>query len=96
MATLNGARALGFEDVVGSLVAGKDADVVAVDLGRVATQPVFDPVSHLVNVAERGVVSDVWVRGRRMVANKSLTAIDEASILARTRIWQHKLHSQSS
>ena len=91
MATLNGARALGFDDVAGSLTKGKDADVVAVDLGGIATQPVFDPVSHLVNVAERGDVSDVWVRGRRMVANKSLTAIDEASILARTRIWQHKL-----
>jgi 5-methylthioadenosine/S-adenosylhomocysteine deaminase len=93
MATLNGARALGFEDVAGSLVPGKDADVVAVDLGGVATQPVFDPVSHLVNVAERGDVSDVWVRGRRMVASGSLTALDEAAILAKTRIWQHKLQA---
>jgi 5-methylthioadenosine/S-adenosylhomocysteine deaminase len=93
MATLNGARALGFEDVAGSLVPGKDADVDAVDLGGVATQPVFDPVSHLVNVAERGDVSDVWVRGRRMVASGSLTALDEAAILAKTRIWQHKLQA---
>jgi len=93
MATLNGARALGFDDVTGSLVAGKDADIVAVDQGTVTTQPVFDPVSHLVNVAERGDVTDVWVRGRRMVAGRSLVAIDEASILARTRIWQHKLEA---
>ena len=53
MATINGARALGFDDVTGSLVPGKDADIVAVDLGGMTTQPVFDPVSHLVNVAER-------------------------------------------
>jgi 5-methylthioadenosine/S-adenosylhomocysteine deaminase len=91
MATRNGARALGFEDVAGSLVAGKDADVVAIDLGRVATQPVFDPVSHLVNVAERADVTDVWVRGRRMVQEGALIGIDVAPILARTRVWQHKL-----
>ena len=91
MATLGGARALGFEDVAGSLVRGKEADVVAIDLGGIAAQPVFDPVSHLVNVAERSDVSDVWVRGRRMVASRSLVALDESAILARTRIWQHKL-----
>jgi 5-methylthioadenosine/S-adenosylhomocysteine deaminase len=93
MATSNGARALGFEDVIGSLSAGKDADVVAIDLGGIATQPVFDPVSDLVNAAERADVTDVWVRGRRMVADGSLIGIDVASILARTRIWQHKLLS---
>ena len=53
MATLDGARALGFDARMGSLVPGKDADVVAVDLGGIATLPVFDPVSHLVNVAGR-------------------------------------------
>ena len=67
MATLHGARALGLDAVTGSLVPGKDADVVAVDLGAVSSQPVFDPVSHLVNVAERDCISDVWVRGVRMV-----------------------------
>jgi len=50
-------------------------------------------VSHLVHVAERGDVSDVWVRGRRMVASGSLIGLDEAAILARTRVWQHKLHA---
>ena len=93
MATINGARALGFDDAIGSLVAGKDADIVAVDLGSVTAQPVFDPVSHLVHVAERGDVSDVWVRGRRMVASGSLIGLDEAAILARTRVWQHKLQA---
>jgi 5-methylthioadenosine/S-adenosylhomocysteine deaminase len=93
MATLGGARALGFEDVAGSLARGKEADAVAIDLGGIAAQPVFDPVSHLVNVAERSDVSDVWVRGRRMVASRSLVALDESAILARTRIWQHKLQS---
>ena len=41
--TLNGARALGMDDRIGSLVPGKQADLVAVDLAGIATQPVFDP-----------------------------------------------------
>ena len=91
MATLNGARALGLGDVVGSLLPGKHADLVAVDLSDMATQPVFDPVSHLVNAADRGCVSDVWVGGVRIVADRRLATIDESKVLARTRAWQHKL-----
>lgn len=91
MATLHGARALGFDDVTGSLLPGKDADVVAIDLGRVTAQPVFDPVSHLVNVAERADVSDVWARGRRMVDDGALVALDVNAILSRVRVWQQRL-----
>jgi 5-methylthioadenosine/S-adenosylhomocysteine deaminase len=91
MATLNGARALGLADVTGSLLPGKHADLVAVDLSEVATQPVFDPVSHLVNAADRGCVSDVWVGGVRIMADRTLATIDESKVLARTRAWQHKL-----
>ena len=91
MATLNGARALGLDARIGSLVPGKQADVVAVDLSGVATPPMFDPVSHLVYAAERECVTDVWVGGVRMVDDGALTTIDEAALLARTRAWQHKL-----
>jgi 5-methylthioadenosine/S-adenosylhomocysteine deaminase len=91
MATLNGARALGLADVAGSMLPGKRADLVAVELSDVATQPVFDPVSHLVNAVDRGCVSDVWVDGVRIVVDRRLTTIDEPAVLARTRAWQHKL-----
>ena len=91
MATLNGARALGLADVTGSLLPGKLADLVAVDLADVATQPVFDPVSHLVNAADRACVSDVWVGGVRIVADRRLATIDESAVLARTHAWQRKL-----
>lgn len=91
MATLNGARALGLDAVTGSLTPGKDADIVAVDLAALSLLPVFDPVSHLVNVAGRDAVSDVWVRGVRMVAGGELTTIDTEALVARTRLWQHKL-----
>jgi 5-methylthioadenosine/S-adenosylhomocysteine deaminase len=93
MATINGARALGLDAVAGSLTPGKDADVVAVDLSRVATQPVFDPVSHLVHAADRDCVSDVWVRGAHVVADGEVLTIDTPALLARTRAWQKRLES---
>jgi 5-methylthioadenosine/S-adenosylhomocysteine deaminase len=91
MATLNGARALGLAERIGSLEVGKAADIVAVDLSGIAAQPVFDPVSHLVYVAGRSAVTDVWVGGVRMVADGRLTSVDEAAVLARARAWQQKL-----
>ncbi len=91
MATINGARALGMDGLTGSLVPGEAADVVAVDFSGVATQPVFDPVSHLVFAAGRDCVTDVWVDGVRIVERRQLTSVDEAALLARTRAWQRKL-----
>ena len=64
MATLNGARALGLDDRIGSLAPGKQADIVAVDLSGIETQPCFDPISTLVYAAGREQVSHVWVRRR--------------------------------
>ena len=91
MATINGARALGMDGLTGSLLPGKAADVVAVDFSGVATQPVFDPVSHLVYAAGRDCVTDVWVDGVRIVERRHLICVDEAALLARARTWQRKL-----
>ncbi|MCC6197221.1 MAG: TRZ/ATZ family hydrolase [Burkholderiales bacterium] len=91
MATLNGARALGLDAVTGSLAPGKDADAVAIDLSAAATQPVFDPVSHLVNAVDRSFVSDVWVRGAHVVADGEVATIDTTALLARARAWQRRL-----
>lgn len=91
MATINGARALGLDAVTGSLLPGKDADIVAVDLSPLSMQPVFDPVSHLVHVADRSCVTDVWVRGARIVDGGRLVTIDEATIRAQTLLWQQRL-----
>ena len=91
MATLNGAQALGLDAVIGSLQPGKQADLVAVDLSGVATSPVFDPVSHLVHVAGRECVTDVWVGGARIVRDRLLQTIDTDALLHRTRAWQRQL-----
>lgn len=93
MATLNGARALGIDDITGSLTPGKSADIAAVDLGELATQPVYDPVSALVYAAGREAVSDVWVQGRRLVRDRALVGIDEAEIRMRAQVWQARMAS---
>jgi 5-methylthioadenosine/S-adenosylhomocysteine deaminase len=91
MATLNGAAALGLDALIGSLAAGKAADVTAVRIADIETLPMYDPVSHLVNAAGREHVSDVWIAGERVVDSGRLTTIDTAALASRARIWQQRL-----
>ncbi len=63
MATINGAKALGVDDKIGSIEVGKLADLTAIKLEDFNMQPCFDVISHLVYVAEREQVSHVWVNG---------------------------------
>jgi 5-methylthioadenosine/S-adenosylhomocysteine deaminase len=91
MATINGAKALGLEHEIGSLTTGKAADVIAVDLSRLETQPVYSPVSACVYSASRQQVSDVWVAGKRLLKQGSLTTINVAELMARISEWQQRL-----
>ncbi len=90
-ATLGGARALGLERLLGSLTPGKEADAVAVDFSGVDAVPCYDPVSHLVHAVGRDAVTDVWIGGARVVANRTLTTTDEGAIASRARYWQERL-----
>ncbi len=91
MATLNGARALGLEQEIGSLEVGKAADLVAIRLDAVETQPLYNPVSQLVYSANRDCVTDVWVAGRHLLRERQLTTLDEEAIVAQSRQWAEKL-----
>jgi len=91
MATINGARALGLEQEIGSLEPGKSADLIAVDLGALESQPVYHPVSQLVYTAGRGQVTDVWVAGRQLLKQRELTTIDTHTVLERAVDWQQRL-----
>jgi 5-methylthioadenosine/S-adenosylhomocysteine deaminase len=90
-ATIAGARALGLDREIGSLVAGKQADVVAVDLSALDALPCYDPVSHLVHAVGREAVTDVWVAGKRVVARRALQTVDETALAASARLWQERL-----
>jgi 5-methylthioadenosine/S-adenosylhomocysteine deaminase len=91
MATINGARALGLADKIGSLETGKEADIVSIDLGQLETQPLFNPVSQIVYAAGRGQVSDVWVAGRRLLANGQLSNMDMQAIATSTTRWHARI-----
>jgi 5-methylthioadenosine/S-adenosylhomocysteine deaminase len=77
MATINGARALGLEEITGSLEAGKSADIVAVNFDTIETIPVYDPISHLVYCSSRDHVTDVWIAGKQRLTDNKLNTIDE-------------------
>jgi 5-methylthioadenosine/S-adenosylhomocysteine deaminase len=91
MATLNGAEALGIGDETGSLETGKSADMVAVNLGGLETQPVFNPVSQLVYSTGRDKVSDVWVAGRQVVKAGELTTLNAAKVSENAAEWGAKI-----
>jgi len=90
-ATLGGARALGLQERIGSIVPGKLADLTAVNLAATALSPCYDPISHLVYAAGREHVSDVWVGGERRLAGGELVNLDESAILAKARQWQMRI-----
>src|SRR5699024_10567127 len=87
MATLGGARALGIDSQTGSIEAGKAADLCAIDLNALETQPLFDPIPTIVYSADRKQVTDTWVAGRRLLANRELTTLNHNEILARAQHW---------
>lgn len=91
MATLNGARALGLADEIGTLTVGKAADVVAIDLTAIETQPVYHPLSQIVYAAGREQVSHVWVNGRCLLKQRQLTSLDLADIRTETQAWQARI-----
>jgi len=86
MATLEGARALGMADRIGSLEAGKAADMVLLATDRPHAVPMFDPVTHVVWSAVRSDVRHVFVGGRQVVADAALTGVDLGYILDRVRV----------
>ncbi|GGP24823.1 TRZ/ATZ family hydrolase [Silvimonas amylolytica] len=96
MATLNGAKALGWQDRIGSLVAGKEADMIAVDLSLAGTQPCYDPVSHLVYAADRNQVSHVWIAGREVYTQGHHASLDHQEVLTRARRWQARMQGQTA
>ena len=92
MATINGARALGLGERIGSIEIGKQADLIAIDLSHPATQPVYDPVAQLVYAANSQQVSHVWVDGVSRVLDYQLADdIDSVEIITRARNWQNRI-----
>ena len=81
-ATLGGAQALGAEAMIGSLEAGKRADVIVLDLNQPHLTPMYNPVSHLVYAARGGDVIHSIINGRVVMRNRQIKSLDEQAVLA--------------
>lgn len=90
MATINGAKALHIEHKIGSLEAGKCADMIAIRLDDLITQPIYNPISHLAYAVNRLQVSDVWVNGKCLLEKGELKTLDIEKILADLKPWQER------
>lgn len=93
MATINGARAMGLEDRIGSVEVGKQADLIAVDLSGPETQPLYNPLSQLVYACNGSQVSHSWIAGKRVMANRELKDINLDTLATRINTWQQRISS---
>jgi 5-methylthioadenosine/S-adenosylhomocysteine deaminase len=83
MATIEGARALGLQDIIGSLETGKKADVIIIDTRKPHLVPVYNPVSHIVYAAQGSDVRDVIVDGKVLLKNRKPLTVDVEDILGK-------------
>ncbi len=95
-ATLGGARARGLESRVGSLVPGKAADCIVVDLSQVPLKAYDDLYSALLFGTTRSDVTDVWVAGRSLVNARTWTELDAAVLRAEHQQLLERRHWESA
>ena len=93
MATLGAAKAMGLEASIGSIEAGKQADLICVDFDRIESLPCFEAISQLVYATGRHQVSDVWIGGQRKLAEGELADMDVPRLCAQTREWQQRIEA---
>lgn len=94
MATINGAKALGLADQIGSIEVGKQADLIAVDLSDVSTQPVYSPISQLVYAAGRHQVTDVWISGQPILRNRQMQTVSPDQVNQNIERWAGPLREK--
>lgn len=90
-ATLGGAKAMGFDHLVGTIEVGKQADLVCVDLSALETQPLHHVVSQLIYATGRHQVGDVWIAGKPKLRERELIGMDVAGIVANARQWRDRI-----
>lgn len=93
MATLDGARALGLDSLIGSLETGKRADVVAIKLDELNTVPVHNPLSHLVYSVNAAQVNHVWVNGKQLLNQGELCTLNRRHLIEIATHWQQTLRA---
>lgn len=95
MATMNGAKALGLDSQIGSLEAGKWADMIAVRMDSLNALPLYNPLSQLVYSTHAQQVSHVWVAGKLLVDGGTLTSVDVEALRSNVQTWQKRIQNDT-
>lgn len=90
-ATMGGARACALDQHIGSITPGKQADLAAVRMDELEMLPLYNVVSQLVYAGGRHLVSDTWVAGKRLLADRELVGMDVEALKAKARRWHQKI-----
>jgi len=85
MATIQGAKALGLQDITGSLEVGKKADVIVIDTHKPHLTPMYNATSHLVYAARGNDVRHSIINGQPVMEDRKLLTLDPDEIIARAR-----------
>lgn len=96
MATIHGARALGIDDVTGSIEVGKAADLCAIDLSELEQQPLHDPLSQLIYTANGHHVRNVWVAGKLLLRDRRLMTLNEEELRQRVGVWRDRIAGRTT
>ena len=91
MATIDGARALGMDNLIGSVEAGKRADLICVSMDAARQTPMYDPLSHLVYVTRGDDVRTTIVNGRVLMRDRKVLTLDESQVLRDARALASKV-----
>ena len=91
MATLDAAKALHLDADIGSIESGKFADLAAVRLDDLETQPLYHPISQLVYATGRHQVHWVWIGGKARLRERELVDTDVAALVAKARRWRERI-----
>ncbi len=91
MATLGGAKALGWQAQIGSLAPGKLADFIALDYQNWQLQPLYQPCSQLVYAGHKGLVRHVWLAGQQRVRDQQLCNFDLNALQQQTMSWRARI-----
>jgi 5-methylthioadenosine/S-adenosylhomocysteine deaminase len=93
MATIDGARAIGLADRIGSLAVGKQADIIVLDTRAPHLTPMYHPNSHIVYAAGGGDVRHVLVAGRQVVRDRQLLTIGIGEVIDRVNAIAQEIRS---
>ena len=91
MATITGAKALGLENLIGSLEAGKRADMITISLEEPRATPMYNVYSQIVYALKGSDVRDVMVNGRQIVRNRQVLTLRSAEIIAKAKEYQVRI-----